>query len=75
MNSPLQLSSNHLQGRTLLFLCPLLFLLALLFPPLLLLLPLIWSIRLVVLTPVLCVIRPRKQKFILSLLSARGPPF
>ncbi len=75
MNSPLQFSINQIQERNFLFLCPLLFLLALLFPPLLLLLPLIWSVYLVVFAPVLCVSQPRKQKFIPSLLSARGPPF
>ncbi len=74
-HSPLQLSSNHLIERTFLFLCPLLFLLALLFPPLLLLFPVILSVHLVVFAPIPCVSHPSKQKFILSLLSARGPPF
>lgn len=75
MNSPLQFSFNQIQERNFLFLCPLLFLLALLFPPLLLLLPFVLSVHLVVFAPVLSVSRPHKQKFIPSLLSARGPPF
>ncbi len=75
MNLSIQLSSSQQIEKTLLFLCPLLFLLALLFPPLLLLLPFILSVRLVVFAPVPKVSRPRKQKYIPSLSSARGPPF